>query len=429
MDNASLTVYPWSWDKKIIFRFICLYFFIYVVFCPNNEVEIMNTIYEPFNNLLHKIVPWFGKAVLGLSYPITVFTNGSGDTTYDYVLLLIQFILACLGCIVWSVWDRKRNDYNAMHYWLRVVLRYYLFYQLALYGLGKIIKTQFPYERLSRLVQPYGESSPMGLAWTFLGHSYGYNLFMGIAEVLAGVLMLWRRTTTLGSVIAIAVLANVFAINLFYDVPVKLLSGHMLLMAIALLTGDLKRVVDFFIFNKAVPAIDYTPLFVRPKPIWTRRIVKFLFVLFVFTYNINAAINIYNEFGDGMPKPPLYGLYNIETFIKNKDTLAPLTTDTTRWKQLIVQRAGAAFVYNMSDKRRRYFFEPDIDKKLISIRTETDTLTRYSFSYREPVKGTLVLNGILQKDTLQIAMRRMERDSFLLIKTGFRWINEEPFNR
>jgi uncharacterized membrane protein YphA (DoxX/SURF4 family) len=422
-------VYPWSWDKKIIFRFICLYFFIYVVFCPNNEVEIVNTIYEPFNNLLHKLVPWFGRVVLHLSYPITSFTNGSGDTTYDYVLLLIQFILACLGCIIWSIWDNKRTNYNGMHYWLRVVLRYYLFYQLFLYGIGKIIKMQFPYERLYRLVQPYGESSPMGLAWTFLGHSYGYNLFMGIAEILAGVLMLWRRTTTLGSLLAIAVMANVFAINLFYDVPVKLLSGHMLLMAIGLLTGDLKRVFDFFILNKATPAIDYTQVFTRPKPIWARRIVKALFVLFVFIYNFNAAMEIYNQYGEGAPKPALYGLYSIESFIKNRDTLAPLTTDTTRWRSMIVQRAGRAYVYPMNDKRKTYLFEPDISKKTISVRTEADTLTRYAFTYREPAKNTLILNGVLLKDTLQITMKRMERDSFLLIKTGFRWINEEPFNR
>jgi hypothetical protein len=35
----------------------------------------------------------------------------------------------------------------------------------------------------------------------------------------------------------------------------------------------------------------------------------------------------------------------------------------------------------------------------------------------------------LEKDTLQITMKRIERDSFLLIKTPFRWINETPFNR
>jgi uncharacterized membrane protein YphA (DoxX/SURF4 family) len=429
MDNTSLTVYPWPWDKKIVFRFICLYFLIYVVFCPNNEVAIINTIYQPFNNLLHKLVPWFGRAVLDLSYPITTFTNGSGDTTYDYVLLLIQLILTCIGCIIWSIWDNQRTAYNGMHYWLRVVLRYYLFYQLVLYGIGMIIKTQFPQEGLSRLVQPYGESSPMGLAWTFLGHSYGYNMFMGIAEVLAGVLMLWRRTTTLGSLLAIAVMANVFAVNLFYDVPVKLLSGHMLLMALALLTGDIKRVIDFFILNRAAPAIDYTPVFTRRKPIWARRIVKALFVLFVFIYNFNAVTEIYNQYGEGAPKPALYGLYSIESFIKNRDTLAPLTTDTTCWKRMIVQRAGRAFIYAMNDKRKTYLFEPDIGKKTISVRTEADTLTRYAFTYREPAKNILVLNGVLLKDTLQITMKRIERDSFLLIKTGFRWINEEPFNR
>jgi hypothetical protein len=39
-----------------------------------------------------------------------------------------------------------------------------------------------------RLLKPYGESSPMGLLWTFMGYSTGYNLFTGGAEALGGLL-------------------------------------------------------------------------------------------------------------------------------------------------------------------------------------------------------------------------------------------------
>jgi len=31
--------------------------------------------------------------------------------------------------------------------------------------------------------------------------------------------------------------------------------------------------------------------------------------------------------GSKAPKPPLYGLYDVNTFVINKDTLKPLTTD------------------------------------------------------------------------------------------------------
>lgn len=42
---------------------------------------------------------------------------------------------------------------------------------MVAYGMFKISPSQFPAPGLSRLVQPYGDSSPMGLLWTFMGVS------------------------------------------------------------------------------------------------------------------------------------------------------------------------------------------------------------------------------------------------------------------
>ena len=47
-------------------------------------------------------------------------------------------------------------------------------------------------------------------------------------------LLLWRRTAILGSLLAIVAMGQVFLLNLFYDVPVKIIAGELLLIAIAL---------------------------------------------------------------------------------------------------------------------------------------------------------------------------------------------------
>ena len=39
-------------------------------------------------------MPWVGRHILHLSYAITVFPNGSGDTTYNYVEVLC-FLAVC----------------------------------------------------------------------------------------------------------------------------------------------------------------------------------------------------------------------------------------------------------------------------------------------------------------------------------------------
>ena len=109
------------------------------------------------------------------------------------------------------------------------------------YGAVKVIKSQFPDPSLARLMQTYGDSSPMGLLWTFMGASKSYNIFTGGVECLGGFLLFIPRLTTLGALVSIGALANIFMLNMSYDVPVKLYSFHLLLMAVVLAAPDLRR--------------------------------------------------------------------------------------------------------------------------------------------------------------------------------------------
>jgi hypothetical protein len=73
--------------QRIGFRFSFLFFGL-VVFLINNGAFSFWYLLQPlYNPYLQNFIVWVGKAILKLPYPITVFTNGSGDTTYDWVLL------------------------------------------------------------------------------------------------------------------------------------------------------------------------------------------------------------------------------------------------------------------------------------------------------------------------------------------------------
>jgi hypothetical protein len=41
----------------------------------------------------------------------------------------------------------------------------------------------------------------MGILWTFMAASTGYTIFAGLAEAVAGLLLLFRRTSTLGALL------------------------------------------------------------------------------------------------------------------------------------------------------------------------------------------------------------------------------------
>ncbi|CCH56520.1 putative protein ywoB [Fibrisoma limi BUZ 3] len=415
---SQALVYPLQWNsaQKLAFRFFFVYFLLYILPIP-------------FKN---SIVPWVGRNIIHLPYEITVFPNGSGDTTFNYVEVFCYVAVAVAALIVWSLLDRRRANYNTLLYWLVVVLRYYLATIMFGYGFAKVFKTQFPFPNLTRLLEPYGQSSPMGLAWTFMGYSTAYNWFTGLAEVVGGGLLLFRRSTALGAVILIAVIGNIVAINFCFDVPVKLYSSNLLLMTLFVLATEGKRLINVLLLNRPAPALDLTPF--RTSRRWRigRVVIKALLIGFVFYKNIADGFLTNKQYGDNAPKGPLYGLYQVETFALNGDTLAPMMTDTTRWRQVIISgyhNFSTIHFRMMSDSLYGYTLEVDTAKLRAVVRPRFGATEQSVFRYTRPDTNTLVFQGRFRQDSVYARLRRQPVGRFLLVNRGFHWINEYPFNR
>lgn len=427
----NYTTQPWTTTEKLLFRFLFVYFILYAIINHNGVIPFADAISEAtFNKVLHTLIPWIGKHILHLSYKITIFTNGSGDTTYDYVLLLFLFAIASVSCVIWTLIDKDRRDYYLLYYWFTTIVRYYVALTMLTYGFVKIYKLQFPFPSVATLTQSYGESSPMRLAWTFMGYSTLYNYFTGFAEVLGGVLLLFRRTTTLGALVSAGVMTNVAMMNYSFDIPVKLLSTTIVIMCLSLLTRDLKRIFVFFILhqNSILPVIEPPVISKR----WQRVSVisiKYIFIVYLFFTNINGGIEGLAQYGDDSPKTPLYGIYYVDKFIKNKDTLALTQSDTTQWHRLVVGKYNRVNIQFMNDSLRYFAFEPDTLKKKFTLTSNLDTNQKHTFVYLIPKKDQLWINGNWQKDSVQIHFKKFDTHTFRLINTGFHWINEYPNNR
>ncbi|HMZ78737.1 MAG TPA: hypothetical protein PLL06_03485, partial [Acidobacteriota bacterium] len=79
---------------RIVFRFVFIYFFIYNLRFLLNDLPFVGRLGESYESALHIIIPWVGKYILRLPHDITVFSAGSGDTTYDYVLVLCLIVIS-----------------------------------------------------------------------------------------------------------------------------------------------------------------------------------------------------------------------------------------------------------------------------------------------------------------------------------------------
>jgi len=416
--------------KKLLFRFSFLFFVLYIFLNPNGFFPYVDVAYNFYIPPFQQLIPWIGKHILHLSYDITTFTNGSGDTTYDYVILLFLTVMALIGCIIWTVLDRKRNSYNALYYWLTILLRYFLAFSMFTYGFVKVFKLQFPFPSLNTLMEPYGQSSPMGLAWNFIGFSKGYNYFTGIGEVTAGLLLLFRRTTRLGAILTLIIAGNIMAINYCFDVPVKLMSTMLVVMAIWLLLQQRTRLINFFFRNKtAAPESMHIPRFKKKALNTTMVVLKYVVIAFVLFMNISQAIEGLSQYGDAAPKPPLYGIYTVKSFVRNHDTIAPLTTDSTRWRNLIVNWPGVSTVKMMDDRMVYYAFKPDTVQKNMVMYSYNDTANKSTLAYSFIGKDTMQLRGKWLGDSVLITMKKFDLNNFLLISRGFHFINEYPLNR
>jgi uncharacterized membrane protein YphA (DoxX/SURF4 family) len=423
---------PWSTTQKIFFRFGVLFVVFFIFFKPNQSytIGLYNFYIQPF---IHPI-QWLARNVLRISHPVQFYdgSDGGADDLFDYLSLFVVFVLSITGALIWSLVDRKPRNYRVLQYWFTVIIRYYLALSMFDYGLAKLFMVQFAEATPGQLAEPYGTTSPMGLAWKFFGYSRGYNYFLGFGELLGSALLLFRRTARLGAIVMLVVTINVMAVNYFYDVVVKEVSTMLVIMSLILLLQDYRHHAAFFIFNRQTEPVPlYKPRFQKRSFNISLVIVKYLVIIipFVLAYrDIKEATKMY---GPHVPKPAVFGIYDTEVFIRNSDTLAPLTTDIVRWRKLIVGNRGTALIKLMNDSTRSYLFKADSVAKSISL-VSRDSSRKGSFNYILHASGELSLSGIWtnrnRTDSLKIIMKRVDLNNFRLVRSKMHFINEFSTN-
>jgi len=419
----------WNAALRFGFRFAFSYFVLYCFPFPLGALPYTGKPAEWYELGWQKVVPWVAQHWLRLAHPITTFTNGSGDTTYDYIKALCFLVIASAATIVWSVWDRKRANYARLHQWLRLYVRITLGTTLLSYGGYKVIPSQFPPPWQWRYLETYGDSSPMGILWTFMGASKSYTIFAGAVEMLGGILLFLPRLAMLGALIGIAAMSNVFILNMSYDVPVKLYSFHLLAMAAFLVLPEMKRLARFFVLNRPT---EPAPAELRFRRNWMNRslvIGQVVLGLFFACYTLYQSKQSLKTFRTNiLVKPPLNGTWGVDEFAVDGQPRPPLLTDGTRWQRAVFENSASVTVQGMDGKLLRLPAKIDQEKKTVELTKPADAAWRASLNYLLPTNDTLMVDGQLAGQKVHIKLHRLE-NKYLLNTRGFRWINEFPFNR
>lgn len=424
----------WNLAARIAFRFCVLYFGLY---CLSNQI-LTSLLAIPNVNIpdpstffpLRNIILFTAQHIFHLPLtPMFLMDTGSGDRPSDWVLVFCTLAFAAVGTAVWSFLDRKRTSYSALHKWFWLFFRYCLASQMFLYAFAKIVPLQMPFPPLFRLLEPFGNFSPMGVLWSSIGAAPAYEIFAGSAELLGGLLLVIPRTRTLGALICLADMTQVFLLNMTYDVPVKLLSFHLILLSLLMLTPEMQRVLNFFVLNRTAEPYTPPPLFHSARRNRIAAIVQVALVLWLLGLNTWGAREGYKTYGNGVPTPALYGIWDVEQQTVDGKPVPPLLTDTTRWRRILFDRYNLIVFLHMNDDRVYYSGTIDPKTSTIKFGQRGKGPANTTFTWNRPAADQLVLDGPLDGHKLHLELRLEDRSKLMLVSRGFHWVQPSPFNK
>jgi hypothetical protein len=425
----------WPLWQRVLFRFFFVYWLLHITpwswFSDLPGVSFIFGFYD-------KVVDWAVYASNERFFHVRetlIPTNGSGDTSYSWTQLWLYLSLALIACIAWSAIDHRRRAYESLSYWLRLIVRYYVASAALGYGIEKVFALQMRFPSTSQLATPLGDLLPMRFSWLFIGYSVPYQVFSGVMETLAGLLLLCRPTITAGLFVATGAFLNVVMLNLSYDVPVKLYSSHLLVACLFLLAMDASRLFNFLVLNRPIPATRlYDQPLTVPWQLWGSRAVK---VFFLFQLVYAPFMSGYESFQSAKVPPERgpfrTGVYAVTRYMVNCVVVPATPADSIRWEDVIFDSNRAGSI-NSRDQffqqryRRAYFrYTPDTVTRTAAVwKTSAipgDSTFLFTMRYEVPDTSTIRLQMVIRNDTVSVDLGRTARH-FQLAERQFHWLSE-----
>jgi uncharacterized membrane protein YphA (DoxX/SURF4 family) len=424
-------VQRWSPLLKVAFRFSFVYF---GLFCLATQIagSLLLTPTASFRGfgLLWPMRPltfWVAEHIFGVTGPLAYGRN-SGETLFHWVQTFWILVLAVVATAVWSTLDQRRENYVTLHKWFRLCIRLALAASMFEYGMTKIIPTQFPRPPLTALVTPVGNLSLSALLWTTIGASPAYEIFTGGAELLAGILLIVPRTTTLGAMIGLADMTQVFVLNMTYDIGLKQISFHLILLSLFLLAPEFQRLANFFLLNRPVGPSMQPQLFRSSGA--NRVAIALQILLGLYLAGMYAYINrtYWYAAGDGSPRSSLYGIWNVEELSIDGEVRPAILNDyDRRWRRVIFDLPNSVAFQRLDDSFARYGVSIDIYNNTIALTKGGSKNWRANFTFQQQSPHQLTLDGEIDGHKIRARLQLAEFDTFRLLNSRFRWIRpDEP---
>jgi len=270
----------WALLTPLSYRFFGFY--------DSGLVAILKT---PLNNLTALLFDLETESVLG------------SDSVSLYLWTVIILAVAVVfGLIFYS---KKGSANDSLLFWMERIVLYFLILQLMRYGTDKVFKAQFYLPEPNILATELGQLDKDMLFWSTMGTSYSYNLFLGLTEILAALLLYLRKTRILGLFIALGTIIQILAINFCFDISVKLFSSILFLSVSTLLLPYLNSLYSFLVLGNLTQLPKTKRFNLKTGPTWIKGIVLLLFL-----FECILPFAKHSHWNDDLVQRPfLHGMY------------------------------------------------------------------------------------------------------------------------
>ncbi len=354
----------------------------------------------------------FIAGVAAVSTLFVVLSYGSLGNSLSFEIILGAHLLlgAIIGVVLFLIWRREEKKLGHISQTLPGILqgfiRWWLAFQISLYGFAKILKTQFhsvPY----RYDMPVGDLSGFSLTWFYYGYSYPLAVIIGLIQIVGSILLLFRSTTLIGVMMLLPVMVNIVLINGFYHIsPGAFLNSVLYTVALTYLVG-----LDFPRLKEAISGYRNTLLPVKMKSPWAKNLLRITPVALALGGILSMVLN---EKSDTV----LYGAYQVDSFKRNEHLMpadAWVRDSTVFSKVYFSGPQGCAFSpnpyrYKPKESLRGDYQFDEKNKQLDVVYyygPHEDIVDSVTYAVTDHTPDHMTLKGIWNRDTLEMKLSRV----------------------
>lgn len=354
-----------------------IFFLLFVLFFPLTFLGDFQQQWSLF--LWEDLAGWIVKNIFKMNQARIDF---SSDSSSMFALVMILITVSALAVIL----IKKKHQQRILDLSKEIIVLY-LAVVLMKYGFDKIFKAQFYLPEPNILYSRFGNLDRDILFWSTMGTSRLYSVSAGILEILAALLILFRKTRVLGLLVSIGVLINIFLINIGFDISVKFFSLILLFMAVFALKDDWIPLYRFLILKQEVKPDEKKEITPNFQSVWV--FFKTAFVGLSMVVILFPFINSGNFNDDRADRPFLHGAF------KNLD-----------------EDSDIQYVFF---HRNSYLILMDKNEKMVD------------FHYLQGSKNQLILENYTNKKT-EVNYVYQKKDSLLTLDFGKYMIKTKELN-